>query len=369
MTNQPSLAVRDVSHAYDGVAVLRAVSLDVSPGEVHCLLGPSGSGKSTLLRLIAGLERLQSGGLHLDGREVSTPSVHVAPERRAVGFVFQDFALFPHLDVRSNVVFGMPRGPAAERRRAADSLLERVGMADFASAMPHTLSGGQQQRVALVRALARRPAVMLLDEPFSGLDARLREDVRATTLEVLRASGVATLMVTHDAQEALAVSQRISVIREGRVLQTGSPDEVYERFASREVAEVFGRVNSLRARVDDGVVVLPWGRVAVADLDEPDLDGRAEDEGAEVDAFVRPESLRLSETAGSGSARAQIVKVVREGILLRIHLALEDDTRLEALEVRRRGGLEPGRIVYVAAEAQDVRCIRSEANTADSAES
>ncbi len=233
----PGIEVVEVRHAYTRRGLtLDGVSLAVPAGSVHCLLGPSGSGKSTLLRLIAGLEMARSGTIRIGGDTVCGPGRHVSPERRQAGFVFQDFALFPHLNVRKNVMFGMvgrtPRLSRGDRIAAADDLIERVGMAGFEKKMPHTLSGGQQQRVALARAMARGPKVMLLDEPFSGLDATLREHVRETTLRVLKESGVATLMVTHDPHEALAAADHVSVMRSGQIDASGLPDDVCVCFGS-----------------------------------------------------------------------------------------------------------------------------------------
>ena len=315
------LRVRGVSHAYGRFVAAREIDLEVGPGEVHCLLGPSGSGKSTLLRLVAGLETLQEGEIRLAGRSVAAPGLHVKPEHRAIGFVFQDYALFPHLDAWHNVAFGMPRGPARERRAAAEALLAQVGLEASSEAMPHTLSGGQQQRVALARALARRPQVMLLDEPFSGLDAQLREDVRRSTLEVLRNAEVATLMVTHDPREALVAGDLVSVIRGGRVVQTGTPGEVYGRSVSRRVAEVFGPINAFEGIVAEGRVETPWGTFEAPGLDP----------GQDVEVLVRPEAVTLvlpGSTADStplDSARldstrdlvATVVEVVPEGGLCR----------------------------------------------------
>lgn len=225
----PLVRVRGVSFAYGrGPLVVEDVDLDLHAGRVHCLLGDSGSGKSTLLRLVAGLERLRGhhGTITIGDRVVSGGARHVPPEKRAIGLVFQDYALFPHLSVRRNVMFGMRGRPRRQRRAAAVALLDRVGMADFAEKMPDTLSGGQQQRVALARALGRGPEVMLLDEPFTGLDARLRDQVRDVTLEVLRDARVATLMVTHDPHEALIAADAISVMRAGRIIMSGLPHDV-----------------------------------------------------------------------------------------------------------------------------------------------
>jgi len=208
-----------------GPTVVDRLSLTVCRGEVHALLGASGSGKSTLLRLLAGLERPDAGRIVIQGRTVAEGRHALPPERRPVGVVFQDYALFPHLSVERNVCFGMSHRSRRERFAAARELLHRVGLEDKAKAMPHTLSGGQQQRVALARALARNPAVMLLDEPFSGLDAELRGRVRETTLQVLRDAGVAVLMVTHDPAEAHAAADRVSVMRAGRIETSAMPDE------------------------------------------------------------------------------------------------------------------------------------------------
>ena len=218
--------VTGLRHRYGrGPVVVDGVDLHLRPGLVHCLLGDSGCGKTTLLRLIAGLERPMGGTVTINDEPVNDDRTFVPAERRPVGFVFQDYALFPHLTVRRNVTFGMTC-PRVKRRAAAEMLLAKVGMTGFADAMPHTLSGGQQQRVAIARALARGPKVMLLDEPFSGLDAGLRESVRTQTLDLLHEAGVAVLMVTHDPREALISSDAVSVMRAGKIEVTGRPSEV-----------------------------------------------------------------------------------------------------------------------------------------------
>lgn len=227
---QPIAEVKHVSFAYGrGAAVLDDLSLKLHAGHVHCLLGDSGCGKSTLLRLLAGLERPTQGSIFIDGQAVSSSdrSVrHRKPERRAVGYVFQDYALFPHLSVSRNVMFGMRNTPRVRRRQAAQNWLERVGLSDFADKMPYTLSGGQQQRIALARALASGPKLVLLDEPFTGLDTVLRDELRDTTLNLLRETGVATLMVTHDPGEALLVADTVSVMQQGKLVCQGPPDQV-----------------------------------------------------------------------------------------------------------------------------------------------
>jgi iron(III) transport system ATP-binding protein len=331
---EAGLEVLDVGHCYGRFVAARHIDLRVAPGEVHCLLGPSGSGKSTLLRLVAGLEKLQQGRITIAGQEVANERGQQPPERRAVGFVFQDYALFPHLDVRRNVLFGMEGRDPKSQRDAADALLAKVGMAGHASAMPHTLSGGQQQRVALARALAREPVVMLLDEPFSGLDVRLRAEIRASTLRVLRDAGVATLMVTHDPHEALVTGDVVSVIREGRLLRTAPPQEIYARSGSLEVAEIFGTVNRFTGTLREGRVVTPCGEIF---WDEGD-DGAGIDDGAEVEVLLRPESIRLHPVshATEDLPEGRITEVLPGNGILEITVELPDGTRLHVHDLPRR---------------------------------
>ncbi|MEM9251366.1 MAG: ABC transporter ATP-binding protein [Planctomycetota bacterium] len=214
----PAVSLRGVRFAYGRQAtLLDGVDLDLCAGCLHCLLGRSGSGKSTLLRLIAGLDRIDDGKIRVDGQLVADRTQHTPPEKRRVGVMFQDQALFPHLTVRANVAFGMRGATRSQRREHADRLLAGVGLEGLGSRMPHTLSGGQQQRVALVRAIAPGPRVVLLDEPFTSLDPDLRAGLREQTARVLREAGVAALLVTHDRDEAEAIGDTISVLEDGRV--------------------------------------------------------------------------------------------------------------------------------------------------------
>jgi len=297
------LSLCGVSHAYGARRTLDNVSLDVGTGEIVAILGPSGCGKSTLLRIIAGLEEVLAGEVRLDGAIVSRRGATLAPERRGVGLVFQDFALFPHLSVQDNVLFGLrpglfgrPVAREAELARAL-SLLERVGMAGRASSFPHALSGGQQQRVAVARALAPGPRLLLLDEPFSGLDSALRESVRNETLDVLRESGCAALMVTHDPEEAMAIADRVVVLRDGRVEHDGPPATVYFEPRSLFVATFLGGQNVLHgtfsrmggapvARVDISIGAMPL---------DPARVGATWQEGTPLTVVVRPEGILLSE--------------------------------------------------------------------------
>ena len=286
------LRLQGVRHAYDREIVVDGVSLTVGAGELVCLLGPSGCGKSTTLRLAAGLERLQEGAVWIGDRAVAGGGRDEPPERRGVGLVFQDYALFPHLDVLGNVTFGLRAAPAAERRARGLALLERLGIARHAADFPHALSGGEQQRVALARALAPGPRIMLMDEPFSGLDISLRDSVRDDTLAVLKEQGTATLLVTHDPEEAMRMADRIAVMRAGRIVQMGPPDEVYRKPASRFVAGFFGEVNRLEGLVrEDGCVDTPAGLIAAPGVAA----------GGFVEVLLRPEAVRLDGVGGAGA--------------------------------------------------------------------
>jgi iron(III) transport system ATP-binding protein len=238
-----------------------------------------------VLRIAAGLEPLQEGVIRLSGVAVAGvgAGAEVPPERRGVGLVFQDYALFPHLDVLDNVAFGLTGWAAAERRSRALEVLDLVGMRDYARAFPHELSGGQQQRVALARALAPRPRVILLDEPYSGLDARLRDRVRDEVLHILKASGSACLMVTHDSEEAMFMADRIAVMREGRIVQEGTPVELYCEPVDAFVASFFGEVNRIEGRVQGGAVETPIGIIPAHGLAD----------GVGVTVVVRPEAISL----------------------------------------------------------------------------
>ncbi len=240
----PVLELRGVAKRFGAVVALDQVSLAVRPGELLAVVGPSGSGKSTMLRAVAGLLAIDAGQIRAGGREVAGPRTFVPPERREVGVVFQDLALFPHLDVAGNVAFGLARR-APKRSQRVDEVLELVGLGGLERRYPHELSGGEQQRVALARALAPRPAVVLLDEPFSHLDRNLRTLVREHTVDVLHAADATGVFVTHDQEEALAAGDRVAVMREGRLEQVAVPEEVFHRPTSRFVATFLGEADFL----------------------------------------------------------------------------------------------------------------------------
>ncbi len=244
----PVVALEGLTKRYrsPGHLAVEDLTLDVRDGEIVCLLGPSGCGKTTLLRLIAGFETPDEGRVVLAGQEVAGPTTWVAPDRRRIGFVFQDYALFPHLNVLHNVAFGLRGGSRADREGRAAEVLDLVGLTIFAGRFPHQLSGGQQQRVALARALAPAPTVLLMDEPFSNLDAALRGSTRDEVRAILKRTGTTAVLVTHDQEEALTFADRIAVMRSGRLEQEGAPEAVYVRPRTAFVASFLGRTNLLR---------------------------------------------------------------------------------------------------------------------------
>jgi iron(III) transport system ATP-binding protein len=283
------LTFENVSKSFGGTAAVHDVSFDLKPGEIACLLGPSGCGKTTLLRIAAGIETPSSGRVLFDGAEMAGPRRFVPPEKRNIGLMFQDFALFPHLSIIDNVAFGLRSLPREEARRIALHALERVGLAAYAGNYPHHLSGGEQQRVALARALVPRPQVMLMDEPFSGLDQRLRDSVRSETLALLRETRASSLMVTHDPVEAMGLADRIFLMRRGRLIQAGTPEELYHRPADAAAARFFSDVNEFSARVRKGQAETPLGAFPVPA-------GHAQPEAL---VMIRPQGIRLS-TAETG---------------------------------------------------------------------
>jgi iron(III) transport system ATP-binding protein len=247
---------------------VRAVSFDLEPGEIVCLLGPSGCGKTTLLRIAAGIERPQTGRVLIDDVEMAGPRRFVPPERRNIGLMFQDFALFPHMSIIDNVAFGLRELSRADALNEARHALKRVGLESYENDYPHRLSGGEQQRVALARAIVPRPQVMLMDEPFSGLDQRLRDNVRAETLALLKETRATAMLVTHDPVEALGLADRILLMRRGHLIQTGTPTEIYRRPADAEAARFFCDMNELTGRVRNGRAETALGTFSAEDHPE-----------------------------------------------------------------------------------------------------
>lgn len=284
----PRLAARHLVKTFAGRRVVDDVSLTVMPGQVTCLLGPSGCGKSTTLRIIAGVDMQDSGTIHVDGQLICDTVDRVPPEGRSIGLMFQDFALFPHLTVAQNVGFGL-RGRRDDGR--VTDLLQKVGMLRYLNDYPHQLSGGEQQRVALARALAPKPRIMLMDEPFSGLDDRLRDDIRDETLEILKSEGTAVLLVTHEPNEALRMADEIALMRDGRIVQRGSPYNIYNAPKDLEAAGFFSDINVIKGKVQGALTDTPFGQFLAPGV--PD--------GTEVDIVIRPQHLKIDfDRAGRG---------------------------------------------------------------------
>jgi iron(III) transport system ATP-binding protein len=278
----PLLVCRGLVKRFGEVAALDGADLEVREGSLTALVGPSGCGKTTLLRMIAGFETPDAGTIELRGRGISSPAGGWPPERRRVAMVFQDFALFPHLDVAGNVAFGLPRG--ADRRERVRELLALVRLDGLERRMPHELSGGQQQRVALARAFAAEPDLILMDEPFSNLDPSIRDEVRDEVRRLLHSVGITALVVTHDQEEALSLAGEVAVMIDGRIVQIGTPTEVYGTPISRQVGEFLGQANVLRGVVTGSDVECVLGHFPTTD--------RA---NGEVDLLFRAETLVITE--------------------------------------------------------------------------
>ena len=313
MTAAAVLRVEGLVKAFDGRRVLDGVDLSVGPGTITAVVGASGCGKTTLLRLIAGFERPDAGIVAVGGQVVVGSATFVVPQRRNIGYVAQDGALFPHLTVGQNVAYGLDGRRSGRARSRVAELLNMVSLPeDYAGRRPHELSGGQQQRVALARALARRPALMLLDEPFSALDTGLRAATRKAVASTLTDAGVTTLLVTHDQEEALSIADQVAVMRDGRFSQVGTPEDVYVTPRDRFTAEFLGECVLLPATVDYATADCALGRVA---LHPSDVHGDAT-------VMLRPEQLvaTVSDTDAPGSGRVIASEFLGSDVLLTIEL-------------------------------------------------
>ncbi len=294
------LELRDVTRCYGDATAVAAARFSLHEGRIACLLGPSGCGKSTLLRMIAGLEPVDAGDILIAGQIVSTAGRMVAPEARGVGLVFQDNALFPHLDVRGNVGFGLKHLPGAVRTARVAHLLDQFHVGHLAKSWPHMLSGGEQQRVAIARALAREPSLLLLDEPFSGLDGYLRETVRTALLDDLRRAGATVLVVTHDPEEAMTIADDLILMAGGRILQVGSPEHCYRHPVSPSAARLLGDMVLLPGHISAQRIETALGTFpAPGHADGPAQLG------------LRPESLHIAANANANANANAIVSDVR----------------------------------------------------------
>jgi iron(III) transport system ATP-binding protein len=349
------IRIEGVSKAFGPRPILKNVDLAVTSGSLVAILGASGSGKTTLLRLLAGFEKPDTGAIRIGGRIVAADGIHMAPERRQIGYVAQEGALFPHLSVADNIVFGLPRRERRERHRVAE-LLELVGLpTSFAGRPPHQLSGGEQQRVALARALAPRPELVLLDEPFSSLDAALRLETRDAVARALVASEATALLVTHDQSEALSMGKDVAVLRGGRLVQVADPETLYRRPADAELARFIGEAVLLPGVARGGWVTCALGRL-------PLLSGMPE--GA-VEVMVRPEQIRLGAVADIGGIRARIEHVTYFGHDAGVRLRVAEGEGFVIVTARVPGHMSPrpGEEVTLAVGGEVVTFGKTEART------
>jgi iron(III) transport system ATP-binding protein len=283
--------------------IVKNISFSVHTGEIFALLGPSGCGKTTTLRLIAGFEKADTGSISMAERTLVDGNTHVPPESRGIGFVFQDYALFPHKNVLENVAFGLRKVPKKKRQERAFEVLEMVGLANLQSRLPHHLSGGEQQRVALARAIIARPRLLLLDEPFSSLDPGLRQSTREEVRSILKAEGISAVLVTHAQEEALSFAERLGVMKEGTLEQIGTPETVYRHPKTAYVADFLGQTNFIRANIEDGIAETPFGRVEVAGA-----------ENGNALLSIRPECLiMMASDAQSGTQSGRVVEQAFKG--------------------------------------------------------
>ncbi|MBL1420291.1 MAG: ABC transporter ATP-binding protein [Alphaproteobacteria bacterium] len=252
------VSLHNISHQYAEKTILNDISFNIERGEIICLLGASGSGKSTLLRLIAGVETLNTGSISINDKIVVNEDIFIAPENRQIGMVFQDYALFPHLTVSQNIMFGKIKNGKITRQDAMQQL-DYIGLTEYADSYPSTLSGGQQQRVALARTLATKPEILLLDEPFSGLDSHLRVELRVETKKLIKANNISAIFVTHDAEEALYLADKIILLNDSQIEQMGTPDQLLNQPASIYAAHYLRRYNELDVSIENGMVKTPFG--------------------------------------------------------------------------------------------------------------
>jgi len=333
----------DVDVSLGGRKVLDRFSLALSPGEIVCLLGESGSGKSTALRVAAGIQKISAGSVTINDEIASGPGTHLPPDRRGIGLMFQDFALFPHLTLLQNVTFGLKRLGRTAAQAQARQALRRVGLDDRAADYPHMLSGGQQQRLALARTIAPRPGVLLLDEPFSSLDARLREAVRAETLAVLRETHATTVLVTHDPEEAMILGDRIALLRRGRIAQIDTAAAIYRSPVDLSAARFFSPLSEIEAVVRAGEVETPLGTVPATGFGD----------GSRVVVAIRPVGAMDMSLAGPGIPGRIVAKRDAIGIDL-CEVRVDGLDQPVGIRQRSDAGFAPGADVYLSLNREHI---------------
>jgi len=332
------LALKGVTRHFNDVAALQDVTLELGAGQVLCLVGHSGCGKSTLLRAIAGIETLDGGKITIEGTPVSDDGVFVEPEDRRIGFMFQDYALFPHLSVRENVAFGLKKLPRPGRATRVSDILSRIGIEALADRYPHMLSGGEQQRVALARALAPQPRLLLMDEPFSNLDRGLRDRVRHETISIIRDLGMTAVVVTHDPEEALAIGDTVALMQKGRVVEAGTGERIYDAPWTAYAARFFSRMNVIPAKLEANLLDTPLGRFPASALE------------GQPHVLLRPQSIVLTEAGIAGFVVDRSVLGEIEELRIAVD-GIEDPLIMRGTS---RHDVRPGDTVQIAVKADEV---------------
>lgn len=348
-----ALSFKNISYAYGETKVLHDLCFEAKDGEITCLLGPSGGGKSTLLRLAAGIEHVQSGRVEIDGELIASESFFLPPEKRPVGLMFQEDALFPHMTIAENVGFGLIKLDKKQKALRVDELLTLVGLSNYGDRYPHSLSGGQQQRVALIRSLAPNPRVLLMDEPYASIDITLRRSLREAARHTLKLGEITSVMVTHDPPEAMEMADTIAVLDDGLIVQVGSPQTLYEQPANACVASLFGDAQQFSATFSNGHFKSAYGDITLTGSDNPEFSVRGGSgtsgkysQASTFELVVRPDGLRMINDPASKLYVADL-RFVGENWVAFL-LSDEMPTSASALRVNVREGLSIGDRVSLA---------------------